>query len=143
MNAGCLVLPLPPNCWKRSLCSNDHLHFQFPTWKIWKSSATSWHHSEAGWTHGITVYYVKGRGFPGGTDGKESVCQCKRCSGHGLSPCIGKILWRRKWQPTPVYLPGGFHGQRSLVGYSPWGRIESNTAECARSEHMKEKCKYY
>ena len=34
---------------------------------------------------------------------------------------IGKISWRRKWQPTPVRLPGKFHGQRSLVGYSPWG----------------------
>ena len=35
---------------------------------------------------------------------------------------IWKILWRRKWQPTPVFLPGKFHGQRSLVGCSPWGR---------------------
>ena len=33
---------------------------------------------------------------------------------------VGKILWSRKWQPTPVFLPGKFHGQRSLVGYSPW-----------------------
>ena len=37
--------------------------------------------------------------------------------------------WRRKWQPTPVFLPGEFHGQRSLVGYSPWGRKESDTTE--------------
>ena len=37
--------------------------------------------------------------------------------------------WRRKWQPTPVFLPGKFHGQRSLVGYSPWGRKESHTTE--------------
>ena len=36
---------------------------------------------------------------------------------------------RRKWQPTPVFLPGEFHGQRSLVGYSPWGRKESDTTE--------------
>ena len=33
--------------------------------------------------------------------------------------------WRRKWQPTPVFLPGESHGQRSLAGYSPWGRKES------------------
>ena len=39
-----------------------------------------------------------------------------------LDPWIGKIPWRRKWQPTLVFLPGEFHGQRSLVGYSPWGR---------------------
>ena len=38
-------------------------------------------------------------------------------------------LWRRKWQPTPVFLPGESHGQRSLVGYSPWGRKESDTTE--------------
>ena len=38
-----------------------------------------------------------------------------------FSPWAGKILWRRKWQPTPVFLSGKFHGQRSLVGYSPWG----------------------
>ena len=40
-----------------------------------------------------------------------------------------KILWRRKWQPTPVFLPGESHGQRSLAGYSPWGRKESDPTE--------------
>ena len=40
-----------------------------------------------------------------------------------------KTPWRRKWQPTPVFLPGNFHGQRSLVGYSPWGHKESDTTE--------------
>jgi len=42
-----------------------------------------------------------------------------------------KIPWRRKWQPTPVFLPGKFHGQRSLAGYSPWGCNESDTTEDA------------
>ena len=37
------------------------------------------------------------------------------------------IRWRRKWQPTPVFLPGEFYGQRSLVGYTPWGRKDSDT----------------
>ena len=37
--------------------------------------------------------------------------------------------WRRKWQPTPVLLPGKFHGQRSLVGYGPWGYKEPDTTE--------------
>ena len=41
----------------------------------------------------------------------------------------GMILWRRKWQPTPVFLPGKFHGQSSLTGYSPWGHRESDTTE--------------
>ena len=40
---------------------------------------------------------------------------------HGFDPWVGKIPWRRKWQPTPVFLPGESHGQRSLVGYSLWG----------------------
>ena len=40
-----------------------------------------------------------------------------------------KIPWRRKWQPTPVFLPGEFHGQRSLAGYSPWGCKESGRTE--------------
>ena len=48
-----------------------------------------------------------------------------------FDPWVGKILWRRKWQPTPVFLPGEFHGQRSLVGYSPWGRKESDTTQHA------------
>ena len=42
-----------------------------------------------------------------------------------------KVTWRRKWQPTPVFLPGESHGQRSLVGYSPWGRKELDMTECA------------
>ena len=50
---------------------------------------------------------------------KESACQCKR---HRFDPWVRKIPWRRKWQSTLVFLPGKSHGQRSLVGYSPWGR---------------------
>ena len=69
------------------------------------------------------------RGFPGGPSGKESAWQCRRHKRLGFSPWVGKIPWRRKWQPTPVFLPGESHGQRSLVGYSPWGRKESDTAE--------------
>ena len=42
---------------------------------------------------------------------------------------VGKIPWERKWQPTPVFLPGESRGQRSLAGYSPWGRKESETTE--------------
>ena len=58
---------------------------------------------------------------------RENVClQCGRPE---FNPWVGKISWRRKWQPTPVFLPGKCHGQRSLVGYSPWGRKESDTTE--------------
>ena len=41
-----------------------------------------------------------------------------------FDPWVGKIPWRRKWPPTPVFLPGKSHGQRSLAGYSPWGNQE-------------------
>ena len=54
-------------------------------------------------------------GFRGGSVGKESAYQCRRCE---FVPWVGKIPWRR--QPTPVLLPGKFHGQESLVGQSPW-----------------------
>ena len=47
----------------------------------------------------------------------------------GFDPWVRKIPWRREWQPTPVFLPGKSHGQRSLVDYSPWDRRESDTTE--------------
>ena len=47
----------------------------------------------------------------------------------GFDPWIGNIPWRRAWQTTPVFLPGESHGQRSLMGYSPWGDKESYTTE--------------
>ena len=54
---------------------------------------------------------------------------CLPCRRFGFDPWVGKIPWRRKWQPTPVFLPGESHGQRSLVGYSPQGCKESKTTE--------------
>ena len=68
-------------------------------------------------------------GFPGGVSGIESTCQCRRCKRHGFNPWVRKISWSRKCQPTPLFLPGKFHGQRSLVVYSPWGCKESDTTE--------------
>ena len=61
--------------------------------------------------------------LPWWLSGKESTCQCRR---RGFYLWVQKTPWRRKWQPTPVFLPGKSHGQRSLVGYSPWGRKESD-----------------
>ena len=65
-------------------------------------------------------------GFLGGASDKESACQCRRFKRRGINPWVGKIPWSRKWHPTPVFLPEKFQGQRSLVGYSPWGYKESN-----------------
>ena len=54
---------------------------------------------------------------------------CPQWGRPGFNPWVGKIPWRRKWQPTAVFLPGKFHGLRSLVGYSPWGQKESDTTQ--------------
>ena len=48
---------------------------------------------------------------------------------------VGRILWRREWLPTLVFLPGEFHGQRSLVGFSPWGHKESDRTEGLTHTH--------
>ena len=53
------------------------------------------------------------------------------------NPWVGKIIWRRKWQSTPIFLPGKSHGQRSLAGYNPWGRKESDTSEVTKHTRMQ------
>ena len=72
-------------------------------------------------------------GFPGVSDSKRICLQCRR---PGFGPCVGRIPRRRAWQPTPVFLPGESHGQRSLAGYSPWGGKESDTAERLSTAQM-------
>ena len=63
-------------------------------------------------------------GLPRWLSDKEPACQCRR---HGFYSWVWKIHWRRKWQPTPVFLPGTSHRQRSLARYSPCGCKESDT----------------
>ena len=65
-------------------------------------------------------------GFPADSDGKESACNAGDL---GYIPGLGRSPRRRAWQPTPVFLPEESHGQRSLVGYSPWGCRESVMTE--------------
>ena len=85
----------------------------------------SWGHKESdttewlNWTE-LNLYPW----LPWWLNGKESACQCRR---HGFHPWVGKIPWRRKWQPTTIFLSGKSHGQRSLAGYSSWSRRESDT----------------
>ena len=69
--------------------------------------------------------------LPGGTSGKEPTGQMQEIQ----ETWVGKIPCRRKWQPTPVFLPGESHGQRSLVGYSPWGCKESDKTERLTHTH--------
>ena len=56
--------------------------------------------------------------------GKEPACQCRGPKRLRFDPRGPKIPWRRAWLSTPVFLPGESHGQRGLVGYSPWGSKE-------------------
>jgi len=71
-------------------------------------------------------------GFTGGSDGKESACNVGELV---FDPWVGKVPWRRPWQPTQIFLPGESHGQRSLAGYSPWGHEPSDMTE-QLSTHM-------
>ena len=80
------------------------------------------HGATKGWTQQATEHTLSGR---------ESTCQCRR---HGFDPWVGKIPWRRKWQPTPVFLPGESDGQRSLAGYSPRGHKESETMTASEQQ---------
>ena len=69
-------------------------------------------------------------GFPGSSNGKELASNAGDLSLiPGSDPWVGKIPWSRKWQPTPVFLPRGFHGTRSLADYRPWGGIEQDRRE--------------
>ena len=61
--------------------------------------------------------------------------RCLQCRRLRFDPWVGKISQRSEWQPTPVFQPGEFHGQRSLVGYSPWGRKESDMTERLTHTH--------
>ena len=69
-----------------------------------------------------TIIITTTTGFPGGSDGQQSACKVK-------NPWVRKTPWRKKWQPTPVFLPGEFQGQRSLASYSPRGHKELDKTE--------------
>ena len=68
-------------------------------------------------------------GLPRRLSGKHSACQCTRRRRCRFDPWVGKIPWRRAWQPTPLFLSGESHGQRSLAGYRPWGCKEQDMTE--------------
>ena len=76
-------------------------------------------------------------GFPGGSVVKNlpaSVCQLQEA---WVQSWVEKISWRRRWQPTPVFLPGKSQGQRSVAGYSPWGHKESDTTEATQYPRLR------
>ena len=82
--------------------------------------------------------------LPGWHSGKESVCQYRRCKRCGFDSWVGKMPWRRKWQPTPVFLPGKCHGQRSLVGpqsIGSWRVRDSRSTEY--TQKLKPKLSFF
>ena len=79
----------------------------------------------------ITVPVLCSPDLPRWLNGKESTYNARDTGDVGLIPEVRKIPWRRKWQPTPVFLPGKSHGQRTLVGYSPRGHKELDTTKHA------------
>ena len=93
--------------------------------KLQKTSPTNWYWVGSPWRikevwTNITIY------LSSGASGKDPACQCRREKRQGFYPWVGKIPWSRKWQPTPVFLAGKFHGQRSMLGYHTWGCKESD-----------------
>ena len=93
-------------CYRQSGCRNARVWLP----RIWKKYTHTHTHIHKPWGH----------------SGKESACQCMRC---GLDHWVGKICWRRKWEPNPVFLPGISHEQRSLMGYNPRVAKELDTTE--------------
>ena len=83
--------------------------------------------------------------FPGGASGKEPTCQCKRHKRPRFEPWFRKTPWRRAWQPTPVFLPGESHGQKSLwatvqgitKGQTIWSNLAHVHRSCPCSEEQK------
>ena len=77
-------------------------------------------------------------GLPRWYSGRESTCHCRRHQRHGFNPWVEKISWSRKWQPTPVFLPERFHGQRNVAGYSPWVHKELDMTEHPHRDRIHE-----
>ena len=86
-------------------------------------------HEHASTPFSVALRYWKLKLASRWRNGKESTSQWRRLKRHSFDPWVGKIPWRRKQQPTPVFLPGKFNGLKSLVGYSPWGHKKPDPME--------------
>ena len=109
-------------------------HKQRGSWKSKRKNSMHFHSIAV-----IYEYFTRMWGAIGLVRGPETrannwlwlqfTCQCKRCKRCGLDPWVEKISRSRKRQPSPVFSPGKSHGQKSLVGYSPWGHKDSDMTE--------------
>jgi len=89
---------------------------------------------EAARDYFIRISVCHTRGLPRDTNGKEPICQGRRHEKHKFNTWVWKIPWRRAWLPTPLFMPGESHGQRSLEGYSSWGGHDWSKFVCT---HMQ------
>ena len=129
-------LPAMRETWVWSLGREDPLEKEMAThsstlaWKIpWMEEPgrlQSMGLQRVGHDWATSLFFHCSLGLPRWLSGKESACQCRRSE---FNPWVRKILWRRKWQPTQVYLPEKFHGQRSLEDYSLWSWKQYDTIE--------------
>ena len=105
--------------WKVKVKSLSHVRLSVTPWTAAHQAPLSMGFSRQEFWCGVPL--------PSLITDKESSCLPRR---HRFNPWVGQIPWRRKWQPTLVFLPGESHGQRSLAGYSPWGhkRVRHNLA---------------
>ena len=102
----------------------------------WNENFGNQYRPQGRWNEGVYLNYGQLSNLALGLFLCDSAQMCLQCGRPRFDPWVGKILWRRKWQPTPVFLPGKSHGW-SLVGYSPWGRKESDTTEWLHLLHFK------
>ena len=116
LQCSCLENPRDGEAWWAAVCGVAQSRTQLKQ----LSSSSNYIIQTPPW---IVVHKIY-RGLPGGSDDRESACNTGDL---GSIPGLGRSPWRMQWLPTPVFLPGEFHGQRSLAGYSSWGRkVEHN-----------------
>ena len=117
------------------------IHPSILAWKIpWTEEPGGlqpFRHHVIGLTDAFLNIPIHPRGLPRWLNGKESICWCKR---RRFSPWVGKIPWRRKWQPTSVLLLGKSHGQRRLAGSSPQDCKELDTTERLTNNNNPHPC---
>ena len=75
------------------------------------------------------ITFQRDEDFPGGATGEEPTCQCRSCKSPGFSLWVGKIPWRRAWQPTPVFLPGESPWTEEPGGLQSWSHKESDMTQ--------------
>ena len=110
---------------------HDHLHLE--------SSAPSQGLITKCYWHPMLLRSLKNcKAFPGGVSGKERACQCRKHKRRRLHRWSERCPWRRAWPPSPVFLPGESHAQRSTEGWNPQGNTGSDTSEAPEHTRTRE-----